>query len=186
MCTSSTQTSISCGRSGQRGWTATTIALGECASANAALAHLGRDGAAFSQRVRPTRPLARDRAASLALLDDIAGDPGTDAAVAAATAGLRDALRDHADARTDPEVTLSDREIDVLARLERQTDKQIAEALKLSFHGVRYRVRSIFAKLGAYGRREAVHRARARGILPPVEEAPEARIALMEQLVIYQ
>ena len=44
MCTSSTQTSISCGRSGQRGWTATTIALGECASANAALAHLGRDG----------------------------------------------------------------------------------------------------------------------------------------------
>ena len=42
------------------------------------------------------RPLARERAASLALLDDIAGAPGTDAAVAAATAGLRDALRDDA------------------------------------------------------------------------------------------
>ena len=76
------------------------------------------------------------------------------------TAGLRDALRDDAGARTDPEVMLSDREIDVLARLERQTDKQIAEALKLSFHDVRYRVRSIFAKLGAYGRREAPCRQR--------------------------
>ena len=120
------------------------------------------------------RPLARDRAVSLALLDDIAGAPGTDAAVAAATAGLCDALRDDAGAWTDPEVTLRDREIDVLTRLERQTDKQIAEALKLSFHGVRYRVRSIFAKLGAHGRREAVHCARARGILPPAEEAPES------------
>ena len=37
------------------------------------------------------RPLARDRAASLALVDDIAGAPGTDAAAAAATAALRDA-----------------------------------------------------------------------------------------------
>ena len=71
-------------------------------------------------------------------------------------------------------MALSDREIDVLARLERQTDKQIAEALKLSFHRVRYRVRSIFANLGAYGRREAVPRARARGTLPPAEKAPEA------------
>ena len=95
--------------------------------------------------------------------------------MAAAPAGLRDTLRDDAGARTDPsEVTLSDREIDVLARLERQTDKQIAEALKLSFDGVRSRVRSIFAKLGAYGRREAVHCARARCILPPAEEEPGA------------
>ena len=69
---------------------------------------------------------------------------------------------------------LSDREFDVLARLERQSDRDIAQALKLSYDGVRYRVRRIFAKLGARGRLDAVHRARAQGILPAAEEAPEA------------
>ncbi|MDE0447095.1 MAG: helix-turn-helix transcriptional regulator [Spirochaetaceae bacterium] len=67
--------------------------------------------------------------------------------------------------------TLTQREIDVLERLERYRDKEIAWDLKLSYDGVRFRVRSIFAKLGARGRLDAVHRARARGILPPADDA---------------
>ena len=119
------------------------------------------------------RPLARERAVALALLDDVAGASGADAA-----AGLREAML--SDARGAPrretlrERTLSERELDVLGRLERYSDKEIARALGLSYDGVRYRVRSVFAKLGARGRLDAVHRARAQGILPPAEESPEA------------
>ena len=70
---------------------------------------------------------------------------------------LRDTLRGDANAGTNaPDLTLSDREMDVLARLESQTDREIARALKLSHAGVRYRVRSIFAKLGVRGRLDAV------------------------------
>ena len=99
----------------------------------------------------------------------------TRAGIDAAAAGLCDTLRGDASAGTNPpDRTLSDREIDVLARLERQSEKEIARALKLSFDGVRYRVRRIFAKLGARGRRNAVHRARARGILPAPEDEREA------------
>ena len=121
-------------------------------------------------------PLARERTVALALLDDVADAPRTDAAVAAAAAGLRVTLRDAAGAGEDPpDRPLSDREFAVLARLERQNDKEIAQALKLSYDGVRYRVRNIFAKLGARGRLDAVHRARAQGILPAAEEhAPQA------------
>ena len=67
--------------------------------------------------------------------------------------------------------TLSRRELDVLVRLERYRDKEIAWDLNLSYDGVRHRVRSIFAKLGARGRLDAVHRARAQGILPPADDA---------------
>ena len=121
------------------------------------------------------RPLARERTATLAVLDDVADAPEADAGIAAAAAELREALRGGADAATDPpDPRLTAREVDVLVRLERQSDKEIAQALKLSHDGVRSRVRSIFAKLGARGRLDAVHRARARGILPAEEEAPEA------------
>ena len=54
----------------------------------------------------------------------------------------------------------------VLQRLATHQDKQIAAALGLSTHGVRYHVRAIFRKLGATGRADAVRRARALGILP--------------------
>ena len=121
------------------------------------------------------RPLARERTVALELLAEVADAPGANAAVAAAAAGLHEALRGDAGAGADPsDRPLTDREFDVLARLERQRDKEIARALKLSYDGVRYRVRSIFAKLGARGRLDAVHRARARGLLPAAEEAPEA------------
>ena len=54
----------------------------------------------------------------------------------------------------------------VLQYLATHQDKQIAAALGLSTHGVRYHVRAIFRKLGANGRADAVRRARALGILP--------------------
>ena len=64
---------------------------------------------------------------------------------------------------------LNTRELDVLVRMEYQRDKAIAAALGLTYDGVRYRVRSIFAKLGTSRRHDAVRRARALGILPPAE-----------------
>ncbi len=116
----------------------------------------------------------RDRAVALALLAEVADAPGADAAVASLAVGLRETLRGDAGVGKDPsDQPLGDRELDVLTRLERQSDKEIAQTLKLSYDGVRYRLRSIFAKLGARGRLDAVHRARGRGILPAAEDAPD-------------
>ena len=61
---------------------------------------------------------------------------------------------------------LDEREMAVLRGLDGARDKAIARALGLSVHGVRYHVGKIFRKLGVSGRREAVRRARALGILP--------------------
>ena len=67
----------------------------------------------------------------------------------------------------DPSVpTLSIREQAVLERLATQQDKQIAKALDLTVHGVRYHIRNVFRKLEVSTRVEAVHRARALAILP--------------------
>ena len=60
----------------------------------------------------------------------------------------------------------SSREIDVLERLESQSDKQIAAALGLSTPGVRYHIRNIFGKLRVRNRRDAVRHARAIRSLP--------------------
>ena len=115
------------------------------------------------------RPLARERAVALPLLDDVAAAPAADAAVARAAAGLGASLRD--EAGQTPAVPFSRRELDVLALLEGHRDKEIAQALNLTFAGVRYHVGSIFTKLGARGRLDAVHRARAQGFLPPADDA---------------
>jgi len=116
------------------------------------------------------RPLARERAVALALLDDFSAAPEADAAVIEAAERLRASLRDDAGPQASDE-RFSRRELEVLALLERHRDKEIAEALNLTFAGVRYHVRNIFAKLGARGRLDAVHRARAQGLLPPADDA---------------
>ena len=119
-------------------------------------------------------PLARERAVALALLDDVAADPAADAAVREAASGLGEAMRDGAAARAAPSHwPLDPREMEVLALLERHRDRDIAQALNLSYEGVRSRVRGIFAKLGARSRLDAVHRARAQGILPPAGDAAQ-------------
>ena len=111
------------------------------------------------------RPLVRERDVTLALLEDVADD------VADAADGLRAAMLANAGAGKGAlRPPLTRRELDVLTRLERYRDKEIAWDLNLSYEGVRYRVRSIFAKLGARGRLDAVHRARAQGILPPADD----------------
>ena len=56
--------------------------------------------------------------------------------------------------------TLSDREQEILERLEAQPDKPIAIALGLTAHGVRYHLRNLFTKLGVDNRAEAVRRAK--------------------------
>ena len=120
------------------------------------------------------RPLARDREVALPLLDEVADSPEADAAVTAAAAGLGEAIRDDADAGDAPlHWPLSRGEMDVLALLDGHTDRDIAQALRLSYEGVRSRVRRIFEKLGARSRLDAVRRARAQAILPPAGDAPQ-------------
>ena len=60
---------------------------------------------------------------------------------------------------------LSRREIQILNFIGDKQDKQIAQALGLSQFGVRYHIRSIFAKLEVNNRKKAVQRARELGLL---------------------
>ena len=59
----------------------------------------------------------------------------------------------------------SKRELEVLGLLPGRQDKEIASALDLSAHGVRYHLRSLFAKLDASTRTEAIGRARQMGLI---------------------
>jgi LuxR family maltose regulon positive regulatory protein len=68
-----------------------------------------------------------------------------------------------------PEITtpLSEREQAVLALLPSLlTAREIAAELTVSVNTVKTHIRSIYAKLSVAGRRDAVQRARARGLLP--------------------
>ena len=121
-------------------------------------------------------PLARQRATVLPLLDKAARARRANAAAARTAARLAKALRAAAEAGTDPvHAPLTERELDVLVRLERHKDREIADALGLSYDGLRYRVNCIFEKLGARSRLDAVHRARHLGILPAADETPVAK-----------
>ena len=62
---------------------------------------------------------------------------------------------------------LSEREMQVLALLPTHRDRDIAQALGISRHGVRYHIGNVFRKLAVQTRLEAVRSARAAGILPP-------------------
>ena len=117
------------------------------------------------------RPLAREREVALPLLDEVTRSKARDGAVAATASGLLKAMDTTPDTSASSQALLTEGEIDVLVRLERHRDKEIAEALGLSYDGLRYRVNRILRKLGARSRLDAVHRARAQGILP-LEELP--------------
>ena len=116
------------------------------------------------------RPLVREgEAATVALeayLDRAAYSPHRAAAKALHAAA--EAL--HAAARTGSATlvpSLSARELQVLARLESQTDREIGVAIGLTVDGVRYHVKRLFEKLDARDRHAACHRARALGIVLP-------------------
>ena len=104
-------------------------------------------------------PLVRDRADCAELLaarlETARGGPAGDAARA-----LLAAMESADEPR---QRVLSARERQVLRRLAGRRDKQIAAELGLSAYGVRYHLRSLFAKLGARNRAEALRRAREMG-----------------------
>ncbi|UCC53685.1 MAG: hypothetical protein JSV68_06855, partial [Anaerolineaceae bacterium] len=61
---------------------------------------------------------------------------------------------------------LTDREMDVLVLLsQRQTDKEIAERLVISFYTVRTHAKNIYGKLGVNNRRQATIRAQKLGLI---------------------
>ena len=90
-------------------------------------------------------------------------DGGTDPAVEETARSLLAAMER---ASAGGWTALSEREFDVLQRLDKQRDKQIAAELGLSTFGVRHHIRKLFAKLGVRKRGEAVGRARELGLLP--------------------
>ena len=91
-----------------------------------------------------------------ALGEDI--DPALDAA--------RDLVLSMASTDADDDIPdLTPRELEVLARLGRARDKEIARELGLTDNGVRYHVKNIFRKLGVGDRRAAASRARMLGLV---------------------
>ena len=68
--------------------------------------------------------------------------------------------------------TFSARELEILARMGSQRDREIASVLDISESGVRYHIGNIFAKLGARGRRSALRRARQLGMLAEQKAEP--------------
>ena len=64
-----------------------------------------------------------------------------------------------------PMPSFSDREREVLRRLPGHRDKEVAAALGLSVHGVRYHLRKLFKKLGTGNRADALRRAKELGLI---------------------
>ena len=110
------------------------------------------------------RPLVRAGAAAATALDRIV-DANPDGPHAAAAERLLAMGRDRVPATP----RLTDREKTVLGKLAGQQDKQIAAALGMTPHGVRYHIRAIFGKLGVHSRAAAVRRAQALGLLGPAD-----------------
>lgn len=111
-----------------------------------------------------TRPLVREGEACAAVVADYLNTaPATRCRESAHAQSLLAAMRSVEDPKG---LVLSEREGDILQRLfERQGDKQIAAALGLTAHGVRYHLRNLFLKLGAGSRAEAVRRATELGLM---------------------
>lgn len=110
------------------------------------------------------RPLVRAGAAAATALDSII-DANPDGPHAAAAERLLAMGRDRVPATP----RLTDRQKTVLGQLDGQQDKQIAAALGMTPHGVRYHIRAIFGKLGVHSRAAAVRRAQALGLLGPAD-----------------
>ena len=68
-------------------------------------------------------------------------------------------------ADADAALVLSERERQIIERLDTKSDKEIAAELILTPSGVRYHLRNLFSRLGAANRNEVVQRAREAGLL---------------------
>ena len=98
----------------------------------------------------------------LGLLDRLA-----DERTLAAARRLADVLRRRAVPGAHTALALTAAQLEVLELVARgEPDKRIASRLHLSVDGVRYRLRTAFAKLGVRSRFEAVRKAQATGIMP--------------------
>ena len=127
---------------------------------DAAVGHLGEFLDLFADTAY-VRPLVRDRndcdVVLGAYLDSVPDSRHRETAESLLAAMYRDGDNE--------QPALSAREREVLRRfVQRQRDKQIADALGLSTYGVRYHIRNLFTKLEAHTRAEAVRRARDLGI----------------------
>ena len=111
------------------------------------------------------RPLVRAGTAAARALDHFI-DTNPDGPHAAAAERLLAMGRDRVPAKP----RLTDRQKIILQRLTSQQDKQIADALGMTPHGVRYHIRAIFRKLGVHSRADAVQRARALGLFAPADD----------------
>ena len=119
-----------------------------------------------------TRPVVALGGADADLAGVLARDAGLsqiDAAIRAVSAGLIVRAPDATDLgfgamrETDRSALLTPRELDVLAALaEGMTNKAIARRLNISLHTVKFHVESLFRKLGARTRTEAVAKASER------------------------
>ena len=106
-------------------------------------------------------PLVRDRADCAQLVATFAENFSEVSVKESARSILETMQR----AEDHPRPSLSERELQVLRRLELRQDKQIARELGITPHGVRYHIRKLFNKLGARRRAEAVRRAREMGLI---------------------
>ena len=150
-----------------------------------AMQHLVR----YLQLYRQTdyaRPLARESKIVLPLLSRIVETHADDLSVDMAVEVQNALTPSTVEEKRESERDLNSDEIEVLRLLGTHSDKQIAEAANISFEAVRYRIRRIFSKVDAKSRHDAVHRARALGILPPetpVKRASRGRRARSKELL---
>ena len=110
------------------------------------------------------RPLVRERETCAPALEEWLGSNPDDPAADAAGRLLR--MLDDGGWPERAIAMLSPRALDVLRRLETQSDREIAATLGLTKAGVRYHIGNVFRKLGVRDRARAVRRAREIGLLP--------------------
>jgi Response regulator containing a CheY-like receiver domain and an HTH DNA-binding domain len=127
------------------------------------------DGDGPPGEIRPVVTLGGADADLAGLLSRDADASQIDAAIRAVSAGLIVRAPDATDSgfgamrETDSHALLTPRELDVLAALaEGLTNKAIARRLNISLHTVKFHVESVFRKLGARTRTEAVAKASER------------------------
>ena len=148
---------------------ATTVRLeAEAGDTARAMEHLRRFVALY-ETTDYARPLAREREAAMPLLERVAS--GTDDGLALRARRLAEAIveANQEPPPVDVHLTLTRQERDILARIDQQTDAEIARGMQMTYDALRYRVRRLFTKLDARSRHDAVHKARALGLLPPLD-----------------
>ena len=132
------------------------VAERRAGDAGAAGRHLAEFLALFAETdyARPAVRERRDCAPAVERFLDEAGDSPLRGPARALLAAMH-----AADTGAGLGLRLSEREREILRRLEGQRDKAIAAELGLTPHGVRYHIRGLFTKLEARSRGDAVRRA---------------------------